>query len=150
KAARLEKKDTEDCLKKLHARSKQLQTLIPKLEMRLQGVGASEEQYREQMEALQAQCKLTPEAEAQLKKLTKDLTKDENDLAKVSASLDKAEAAVKALQTAILEVGGERLKKAVKRADAASKALDEASDALNRATVEGEGERKKGEKVAKD
>ncbi|CAM9576403.1 unnamed protein product [Ectocarpus sp. 12 AP-2014] len=150
KAARLKKKDAEECLKKLHARSKQLQTLIPKLEMRLQGVGASEEQYREQMEALQAQCKLTPEAEAQLKKLTKDLTKDENDLAKVSASLDKAEEAVKALQTAILEVGGERLKKAVKRADAASKALDEASDALNRATVEGEGERKKGEKVAKD
>lgn len=30
------------------------------------------------------------------------------------------------------------------------RALDEASDALNRATVEGEGERKKGEKVAKD
>lgn len=30
-----------------------LQTLIPKLEMRLQGVGASEEQYHEQMEALQ-------------------------------------------------------------------------------------------------
>ena len=29
------------------------QTLIPKLEMRLQGVGASEEQYEEQVEALQ-------------------------------------------------------------------------------------------------
>lgn len=97
KAARLKKKDAEECLKKLHSRSKQLQvcvcvcfhsvhdranrlvtdkkytsvglylyccgpscffvflwqTLIPKLEMRLQGVGASEEQYREQMEALQ-------------------------------------------------------------------------------------------------
>jgi len=30
------------------------------------------------------------------------------------------------------------------------RALDEANDALNRATVEGEGERKKGEKAAKD
>lgn len=29
------------------------QTLIPKLEMRLQGVGASEAQYEEQVEALQ-------------------------------------------------------------------------------------------------
>ncbi|CAN0095057.1 unnamed protein product, partial [Laminaria digitata] len=42
RTARLEKKEAEGKVKKLEARGKHLQTLIPKLEMRLQGVGASE------------------------------------------------------------------------------------------------------------
>ncbi|CAM9703744.1 unnamed protein product [Chrysoparadoxa australica] len=150
KAVRDERRAEEGKLKQLVQRKKDLVTLVPKLELKLASVGASEAQYNEQIERYRGQCELGPEEAAKLKDLTRAMAQEQKGLDKVSKVLSKLEGVVQQLQAAILEVGGENLKRAMKRVEAAGTSLDEAVAAVSAAQVDAKAERRKAEKAEKD
>jgi structural maintenance of chromosome 4 len=135
KGCRQRRRDIAQEIQLVTKKIKALSIRLPKLSMEIEGFDTTRVTLTERIPELRAQCELSEQDRASLKKLNKEVEKRKMEMAACAMQASKLESDVARIQKAILEAGGPKLKQQQSVCDKVIKELDETEKKLNEARV---------------